>query len=121
MTKMKLCALTILTSILLSGCSGRLDKPRRPQTLNPSAAPIMYTVDQYKKDFQEYTIAFKTNVATFEDVPLGVSVPDLVLVEVPAGQNAVSIIADQLSQGKTIVFHERVFVSGVEKEVLGFR
>jgi hypothetical protein len=63
----------------------------------------------------------KVNVATFEDVPLGVSVPDLVLVEVPAGQNAVSVISDQLSHGKTIVFHERVFVSGVEKEVLGFR
>jgi hypothetical protein len=63
MMKMKLCALTIMTLILFSGCSGRLDKPRRPQTLNPSAAPIMYTVDQYNKDFQEYTTAFKTNVA----------------------------------------------------------
>ena len=63
----------------------------------------------------------RVNNATFEGVGLGDDVPDLVLVEVSAGENAVSLIAGQLSQGKNVVFHERVFVSGVEKEVIGFR
>jgi len=63
----------------------------------------------------------KVNLATFENVGLDVDVPDLLLVEVPATGNAASIIADRLSQGKNVVFHERVFVKGTEKEVLGFR
>lgn len=61
----------------------------------------------------------KVNLASFERTQQ--KPPDLILVEVGDGQNAVSIIADQLANGKQVVFHEKVFVSGVKKEVLGFR
>lgn len=61
----------------------------------------------------------KINMATFERVQQKPA--DLILMEVGPGQNAISIIADQLQRGKQIVFHERVFVSSEEKEVLGFR
>lgn len=61
----------------------------------------------------------KVNLASFEEV--GHKPKDLVLVEVKPPATAVSIIADQLAAGRQIVFHERVFVSGAETEVLGFR
>lgn len=63
----------------------------------------------------------KVNLATFENIGLGKAIPDLVLMEVAGGQNAVAVISGQLAQGKTVVFHERIFVGGVEKEVVGFR
>ncbi len=61
----------------------------------------------------------KINLATFERVQQKPA--DLILVEVGSDQSAVSIISDQLSREKQIVFHEKVFVSGQLKEVLGFR
>jgi hypothetical protein len=42
-------------------------------------------------------------------------------MEVGGGQNAVAVISGQLAQGKTVVFHERVFVAGIEREIIGFR
>jgi hypothetical protein len=63
----------------------------------------------------------KVNLATFENIGLGEEIPELVLMEVAGGQNAVAVISGQLAQGKTVVFHERIFVGGVEKEVVGFR
>ena len=63
----------------------------------------------------------KVNLATFESIGLDEDIPELVLVEVGGGQNTVAVISQQLAQGKTVVFHERIFVGGIEKEVLGFR
>lgn len=66
-------------------------------------------------------LTHKVNMASFGDVGPTVKVPDLILVAVGPGDNPVSIIATQLATGKQVVFHERVFVSGAEQEVLGFR
>jgi hypothetical protein len=63
----------------------------------------------------------KVNVASFSDVGPTVKVPDLILVAVGPGDNSVSIIADQIADGKQVIFHEHVFVSGSDQEVLGFR
>jgi len=63
----------------------------------------------------------KPNSATFDKLPLGAPVPQLILIAVEAGQNAADIIATQLAAGKRIVFHETVFVSGNDAEVIGFR
>jgi hypothetical protein len=61
----------------------------------------------------------KANLASFERTQ---QLPaDLILAEVAPGQNAVSIVADHMAANRQVVFHERVFVSGVEKEVFGFR
>lgn len=63
----------------------------------------------------------KVNVGSFSDVGPTVKVPDLILIAVGPSDNSVSIIATQIAAGKQVVFHERVFVSGAEQEVLGFR
>jgi hypothetical protein len=63
----------------------------------------------------------KVNAATFENIGLDDEIPKLFLMEVGGGQNAVAVISGQLAQGKTVVFHERVFVAGIEREIIGFR
>ncbi len=63
----------------------------------------------------------KVNLATAQDIGLADDIPDLALIVVGPGDNAVSIIAQQLGAGKVVAFHSRVFVDGVEKEMLGFR
>jgi hypothetical protein len=63
----------------------------------------------------------KVNVATFQDLGRGDDVLDLFLVQVTQSENAVSVISSQLAQGRTVVFHERVFVKGQTAEVIGFR
>lgn len=62
------------------------------------------------------------NLAQFEDVdPADPTPPDLVLVAVPPGGNAATIIADQLAKGKKSIFDEHIFVEDKDTEVLGFR
>lgn len=63
----------------------------------------------------------KINLATAQDIDLGVSIPQLTLIVVGPIENAASIIATQLAAGKQVAFHGRAFISGEEKEVLGFR
>lgn len=62
------------------------------------------------------------NMCIFDDVdPADDQPPPLVFVPVLAGANAASLIATQLSQGKHLIFDERIWVQDSETEVLGFR
>lgn len=63
----------------------------------------------------------RRNMASFAEVNIEDEVPDLVLVAVPSGGNAASLIANQLSQGKLLIFDETIFVESKDTEVLGFR
>lgn len=63
----------------------------------------------------------RRNMASFVEVEIEDVVPDLVLVAVPEGANAASLIADQLAQGRMLIFDERIFVEDEDTEVLGFR
>jgi hypothetical protein len=63
----------------------------------------------------------RRNMASFAEVGIEDVVPDLVLVAVPPGANAASLIADQLAEGKLLIFDETIFVENEDEEVLGFR
>jgi hypothetical protein len=63
----------------------------------------------------------RRNMASFAEVNIEDVVPDLVLVAVPPGGNAASLIADQLAQSKLLIFDETIFVENKDTEVLGFR
>lgn len=63
----------------------------------------------------------RRNLASFAEGEIEDEVPDLVLVEVPEGGNAASLIADQLAQGKMLIFNETIFVENRDMQVLAFR
>jgi hypothetical protein len=63
----------------------------------------------------------RRNMAAFAEVEIEDVVPDLLLVAVPQGGNAASLIAEQLAQGKLLIFDETIFVEDKDAEVLGFR
>jgi hypothetical protein len=63
----------------------------------------------------------RRNMASFVEVEIEDEVPDLVLVAAPKGGSTASLIADQLSQGRQLIFDETIFVENKETEVLGFR
>ncbi|HEX8147811.1 MAG TPA: hypothetical protein VF591_11580 [Pyrinomonadaceae bacterium] len=63
----------------------------------------------------------RRNMASFAEVEIEDEVPDLVLVAVPKGGNAASLIADQLAKGRQLIFDETIFVENKDTEVLGFR
>lgn len=62
-----------------------------------------------------------TNIATFEDVPLGESIPDLIIIEVQQGENISQIVSTQLAVGKNLVFDSKIYISGNESRVVCFR
>lgn len=63
-----------------------------------------------------------TNIATFQDVPLGQNIPPLLLIEVPIATSIGTIVATQLATGKHLVFfYSTVYVQSVETKVAGFR
>ena len=64
----------------------------------------------------------RRNMCIFDDVdPAEDPPPPPVFVPVPAGANAASLIATQLSAGKRLIFDEKIWVQDKETEVLGFR
>lgn len=63
----------------------------------------------------------KGNEAILEPVPFGQQPPPLELIAVAAGDDVAKAITDQVSQGKTIVFHETCWVESNETLVIGVR
>jgi len=61
------------------------------------------------------------NTATFNDLPLGQSVPDLILLEIIPPATLQSVQKDQQGAGRQLVFNSTVFVSGQDANVAGFR
>lgn len=75
----------------------------------------------YTKKAGSPNLNVKVNMAVFENIDFDEEIKELILIEVTHENSAIGIISEQLSNGKSIVFHERIFVKGSEKEVLGFR
>jgi hypothetical protein len=65
--------------------------------------------------------AEKKNRVSFLDLPLGVEIPELVLIEVLPGDNMASIIAAQLADGRNLIFTSTMFVEGRDARVAAFR
>ena len=63
----------------------------------------------------------RRNMASFAAVGIEDEVPDLVLIAVPTGGNAASLIAEQLAKGKLLIFNETIFVQNADTQVLGLR
>jgi len=61
------------------------------------------------------------NEAILLPVPFGQQPPSLELIAVAAGDEVAKILAGQMSQGKTIVFHETCWVENKETMVVGLR
>ena len=63
----------------------------------------------------------KKNRASFIEVPLGISIPELVLKEIKPSDNIASVIAEQLTHRRNLIFTASIFVAGKKANVAGFR
>ncbi len=63
----------------------------------------------------------KGNEALLQPVPFGQQPPPLELIALAAGDDVAKAIAAQVSQGKTVVFHETCWVESKETLVIGVR
>lgn len=63
----------------------------------------------------------KKNRVSFLELPLGVEIPELVLIEVSPGDNIASIIAEQLAEGRNLIFTSTIFVEGRDARIAAFR
>ena len=94
---------------------GTLSLTQQEQALNFMEQISFAKVINYTKDPAESSGA-KNNEATLDDVPIGQQPDPIHLMIVDAAVNVADAIANH-----TVVFHEKVFVGGEEKTVLGFR
>ena len=63
----------------------------------------------------------KKNRASFVEAPLGVDIPELILIEVSSNDNVASIIAEQLAKSRNLIFTSTIFVKGRDARVAAFR
>lgn len=63
----------------------------------------------------------KVNEAVLMPVPFGHQPPSLELIAVAAGDDVAKVIADKVSQGRTILFHETCWVESKETMIVGLR
>ena len=87
-------------------------------TLNNQQDTLNFTENMASVKTVSYEIANPAsshkNLATFEDVPQADILPPIQLVLVPNGQPSVP-------QGKTLIFVNDIWVSGIVKKVAGIR
>lgn len=63
----------------------------------------------------------KFNAALFEEVELGKTPPKPKFIEVKNPEKIPSIIAEQMTQNRKMIFDSTIFVQNIEMRVLGFR
>lgn len=63
----------------------------------------------------------KFNAALFEEVPVGNTPPKPFFIEIDDPTKIPSIIAEQMTQNRKMIFDSTIFVQNVETRVIGFR
>ncbi len=99
---------------------GKNTLPQQQDALNFMEQFAASKVINYGKDTQS-SGDLKGNEAILLAVPFGQQPPPLELIAVAAGDDVVQVFAGQMSQGKTIVFHETCWVENTETVVVGLR
>ncbi len=61
------------------------------------------------------------NAGVFEEILVGTIVPRPKLIAIDDPTGIPSIIAEQMSEGRKLIFDSVIFVENIEKRVLGFR
>ena len=99
---------------------GKNTLAQQQDTLNFMEQFTASKVITYGKNTQP-SAGLKVNEAILLPVPFGQQPPPLELVAVAAGDDVAKVIAAQVSQGKSDVFHETCWVENQETMVLGVR
>src|SRR5436190_1858861 len=95
----------------------KLDEQER--ALNFIEQATFAKVISYAKLSGNHAPGITANQAVLQNVPIGQQPNPLHLETLDIGANATSIINQQMSAGRTIVFQENAFVGGKEQVVLG--